>query len=40
MAIRPTPEQIIRWANEAGYVVDVQVDLKPYHFGLVFVKRK
>ena len=39
MAIRPTPEQIIQWANEAKYVMDVQVDLKPYHFGLVFVKR-
>ncbi len=39
MAIRPTPEQVIRWANAAGYIVDVQVDLKPYHFGLVFVKR-
>ena len=38
MDIRPKPEQIIEWANSAGFKLDKQVDLKPFHFGLVFIK--
>lgn len=39
--IRPTPAQCIRWAHEAGFrpTRDV-IELPPYHYGLVFEKRK
>ncbi|MEK6794275.1 MAG: class I SAM-dependent methyltransferase [Spirochaetota bacterium] len=36
MEIRPRPEQIIDWAASIGLRLDTQVDLPPYHFGLIF----
>lgn len=38
MDIRPKPEMIIDWAVKTGFVLEKQVDLPPYHFGLVFIK--
>lgn len=32
--IRPRPEQIARWAREAGLAADEVIDLPPWHFGL------
>ena len=40
MEIRPTPEKIIGWASDAGFILNKQIDLPPYHFGLVFKKSK
>ena len=36
MEIRPTPEMIINWALNAGFVLEKQVELPPYHYGLIF----
>ncbi|MBU9723541.1 MULTISPECIES: class I SAM-dependent methyltransferase [Bacillaceae] len=36
--IRPKPEDIIRWGEEAGLNLKKQVDLPPYHFGLLLEK--
>ncbi len=40
MEIRPRPEQCIEWATEAGLAFSPQdrFDLKPYHYGLLFLK--
>ncbi|MFA6075126.1 MAG: class I SAM-dependent methyltransferase [Negativicutes bacterium] len=38
MEIRPKPEMIIEWAHKAGFVLDRQIDLPPYHYGLLFSK--
>lgn len=38
MDIRPTPDKIREWAELVGLTFDKQVDLKPYHYGLVFHK--
>lgn len=38
MKIRPTPEVIKEWALKAGFVLEKEVDLPPYHYGLVFLK--
>ncbi len=38
MDIRPTPEKICTWAEKVGFVLEKQVDLPPYHYGLVFEK--
>ena len=38
MQIRPKPEQIIKWGDEAGFKVKNTVELPPYHFGIVFIK--
>lgn len=38
MEIRPKPETIIEWALQVGFTLEKQIDLPPYHFGLVFVK--
>ncbi|AGK96725.1 class I SAM-dependent methyltransferase [Clostridium pasteurianum] len=38
MEIRPKPETIIEWASKVGFTLKNQIDLPPYHFGLVFVK--
>lgn len=38
MEIRPKPETIIEWASTVGFTLKNQIDLTPYHFGLVFVK--
>lgn len=40
MEIRPKPEQCIEWAESVGFEFAGQYDLKPYHYGLVFEKRK
>jgi len=40
MEIRPKPEVIIDWALKTGFELDKQIDLPPYHFGLVFIKNK
>lgn len=38
MEIRPKPETIMEWASKVGFTLKNQIDLPPYHFGLVFVK--
>lgn len=38
MEIRPKPEDIIEWASKEGFILNKQVELPPYHFGLVFMK--
>jgi ubiquinone/menaquinone biosynthesis C-methylase UbiE len=38
MAIRPRPEQSRRWAESVGFVFDQELDLKPYHYGLIMKK--
>lgn len=38
MEIRPKPETIIEWALEVGFILQNQIDIPPYHFGLVFIK--
>lgn len=38
MEIRPTPEVIKEWALKVGFVLEKEVDLPPYHYGLVFLK--
>jgi ubiquinone/menaquinone biosynthesis C-methylase UbiE len=40
MNIRPKPEQCIQWAEEAGFIKPEQYDLKPYHYGIVLVKKE
>ena len=36
MAIRPRPEDIRRWTEEAGFIVEsCIIDLPPYHYGLI-----
>jgi cyclopropane fatty-acyl-phospholipid synthase-like methyltransferase len=39
MEIRPTPEKINNWAINAGFTLLKQIDLPPYHFGMVFIKK-
>ena len=36
--IRPKPEQCRQWAEAVGFSFEYQVDLKPYHFGMVMRK--
>ncbi|MDR2825221.1 MAG: class I SAM-dependent methyltransferase [Deltaproteobacteria bacterium] len=36
--IRPSPSAIIQWASNVGLIVEKQVNLPPYHYGLVFRK--
>ena len=38
MDIRPRPEQIRCWAESVGFIFEKNLDLKPYHFGLVLIK--
>ena len=38
MDIRPNPDKIREWAADVGLYFEKQVDLKPYHYGLVFHK--
>lgn len=38
MEIRPKPESIVEWASKVGFTLQNQIDLPPYHYGLVFVK--
>jgi hypothetical protein len=39
MEIRPTPEVISELALKSGFVMEKQVELPPYHYGLVFIKK-
>ncbi len=39
MDIRPRPEQCIEWAKQAGFTEPKQVDLKPYHYGVMMSKK-
>jgi hypothetical protein len=39
MEIRPKPEMIIQWASKVGFTLEKQVDLPPYHYGLIFKKK-
>lgn len=39
MAIRPKPEQVLNWAQEAGFINPIQFDLKPYHYGITLIKK-
>ena len=36
--IRPKPEQSRQWAESVGFVFVKQLDLKPYHYGIVLKK--
>ena len=38
MEIRPKPEMIVNWALKTGFIFEKQVELPPYHYGLVFIK--
>jgi len=38
MEIRPTPEQIMDWANIVGFTTENEINLPPYHYGIVFKK--
>lgn len=40
MAIRPKPEDIINWSMKAGFILEKQMELPPYHYGLVFIKNE
>jgi SAM-dependent methyltransferase len=40
MPIRPKPEECIEWAKRSGFRFMKRVDLKPYHYGLVFQSPK
>lgn len=39
MDIRPMPEDYIEWAKKAGFSDAKQYDLKPYHYGIVLLKK-
>lgn len=40
MKIRPRPEDCSRWAEETGFTVTTpHVDLPPWHYGIVAIKR-
>jgi len=36
--IKPRPKDCRRWAESVGFNFEYQVDLKPYHFGMVMRK--
>jgi ubiquinone/menaquinone biosynthesis C-methylase UbiE len=38
MDMRPKPEQCRQWAESVGLIFEKQVDLKPYHYGIVLRK--
>lgn len=39
MDIRPKPQDCLRWAESVGFSQPVQYDLKPYHYGIVLIKK-
>lgn len=40
MSIRPTPEQCVEWAEQAGFRIHKSpVILEPYHYGLIIEKQ-
>lgn len=38
MVIRPTPNIITNWCVQSGFQLKEQINLPPYHYGLVFQK--
>jgi ubiquinone/menaquinone biosynthesis C-methylase UbiE len=38
MDIRPKPEQVRQWGESVGFVFERQLDLKPYHYAIIFRK--
>ena len=40
MNIRPTPETIIKWVRQADLTLVREIELPPYHFGLILAKSK
>jgi SAM-dependent methyltransferase len=40
MDIRPKPEDCIKWAESIGFSGAVRYDLKPYHYGIVLIKKE
>jgi ubiquinone/menaquinone biosynthesis C-methylase UbiE len=40
MEIRPTPALIYNWALEVGFASEKYVELPPYHYGMVFMKKR
>jgi len=32
-------KMIIKWAENTGFTIERQVELPPYHYGLVFIKK-
>jgi len=36
--IRPTPEQCKQWSIKAGFVINNELILQPYHFGIIISK--
>ncbi len=40
MDIRPKPEDCIKWAESIGFSEPVRYDLKPYHYGIVLIKKE
>jgi SAM-dependent methyltransferase len=38
MDMRPKPNQCREWAESVGFIFEKQVDLKPYHYGIVLRK--
>lgn len=40
MDIRPKPEQCIHWLEKAGFIKLEQHDLKPYHYGIILIKKE
>ncbi|MBL8026440.1 MAG: class I SAM-dependent methyltransferase [Fibrobacteres bacterium] len=38
MDIRPKPGQIVAWGQEADLQVIKEIDLPPYHYGIIFIK--
>lgn len=39
MDIRPKPENCVKWAESVGFSGAIQYDLKPYHYGIVLIKK-
>jgi ubiquinone/menaquinone biosynthesis C-methylase UbiE len=35
---RPTPDECKKWAVESGFTITKELNLKPYHFGIVIAK--
>ncbi len=40
MDIRPKPEDCIKWAESASFSGAVRYDLKPYHYGIILIKKE
>lgn len=39
MDIRPKPEYCIEWAKKAGFSDPKRFNLKPYHYGIILIKK-